>query len=96
MMQTDVKSAHYTGVSATLYAGSTRLKGVIFLGDGTSGDFVFRDGGATGPTLLQFNVPANSNNTVAFNLPGEGIKFKTSIYVIMPSGGASSVTVFYG
>jgi hypothetical protein len=29
---------------------------------GTAGDVIFRDGGASGTILLQFNVPANTNN----------------------------------
>ena len=94
-MQTDVKAAHYTGATATLYTGRTRLKGMIFLGDGTAGDAIFRDGGASGTVRLQFNLPANSNNAVNVIIPGEGILFNTSIYVSLP-GSASSVTIFYG
>jgi hypothetical protein len=94
-MQTDVKSAHITGATATLYSQRTRLRGLIFLGDGTAGDIIFRDGGSSGVIKLQFNLPANSNNAVAVTLPGEGILFETSMYVTLP-GTASSVTVFYG
>ena len=94
-MQTDVKAAHYTGATATLYTGRTRLKGLIFLGDGTAGDMIFRDGGASGAVKCQINLPANSNNDVAVTIPGEGILFNTSIYVSMP-GSSSSVTIFYG
>ena len=94
-MQTDVKSAHYTGATATLVAARTRLKGLIFLGDGTAGDAIFRDGGASGTVKLQFNLPANSNNAVDVVIPGEGILFNTNIYVSLP-GSASSVTIFYG
>ena len=96
MMQTDVKSAHLTGVDGVLYVGATRVKGICFLGDGTAGDMEFRDGGINGPTLIDFNIPANSNNVVNITIPGEGVKFKTSVYVVMPSAGGSSVTIFYG
>lgn len=95
MQQTDVKSNHYSGAATTLYTGRTRLKGILFLGDGTAGDVYFRDGGATGTVLLQFNIPANSNNDVGLTLPGEGILFNTSIYVSMP-GTTASMTIFYG
>ena len=95
MVQTDVKSAHYTGVSATLVSARTRLRGLIFLGDGTAGDAIFRDGGASGAIKMQFNLPANSNNAVDVTIPGEGIVFDTNIYVSLP-GSASSVTIFYG
>ena len=94
-MQTDVKAAHYTGAAATMYTGRTRLKGILFLGDGTAGDMILRDGGSTGTVRLQFNIPANSNNDVAYTIPGEGILFDTSIYIQMP-GTTSSMTIFYG
>jgi hypothetical protein len=94
-MQTDVRSAHITGATGTLYNSRTRLRGLIFLGDGTAGDMIFRDGGATGEILLQFNIPANSNNDVSVLIPGEGILFENNIYAVLP-GTASSVTIFYG
>jgi hypothetical protein len=94
-MQYDVKSAHVTGATATLVAYRTRVKGLIFLGDGTAGDIIFKDGGASGATKLQFNIPSNSNNDVSVLIPAEGILFETSVYVTLP-GTASSVTIFYG
>ena len=94
-MQTDVKSNHYTGASATLVNARTRLRGMVFLGDGTAGDMIFRDGGASGTIKCQINIPANSNNDVAVTIPGEGILFETNIYVSLP-GSASSITIFYG
>jgi hypothetical protein len=96
MMQYDVKSAHLTGVDGVLVTGPVRLKGICFLGDGTAGDMEFRDGGINGPTRVDFNIPANSNNVVNITIPGEGVKFNGSIYVVMPSAGGSSVTIFYG
>ena len=95
MMQTDVKSNHFTGTAATMYTGRTRLKGILFLGSGTAGDIIFRDGGPSGTVRLQFNIPANSNNDVGFTLPGEGILFETGIYVSQP-GASTSMTIFYG
>ena len=94
-MQTDVKSVHLTGATGTLYNNRTRLRGLIFLGDGTAGDMIFRDGGSSGAIKLQFNIPANSNNDVSVLIPGEGILFETNIYVSLP-GTASSITIFYG
>jgi hypothetical protein len=94
-MQYDVKSAHVTGATATLVPTRTRVKGLIFLGDGTSGSIVFKDGGASGAVKLEFNIPANSNNDVSVLIPGEGVLFETNVYVTLP-GSASSVTIFYG
>lgn len=93
-MQTDVLSAHTTG-DGTLVTGRVRVKGLIFLGDGTAGDILLKDGGATGTTRIQFNIPANSNNDVSVLIPGEGVVFYNSVYADMP-GTASSITIFYG
>ena len=93
-MQYDVLSAHTTG-DGTLVTGRYRLKGFLFLGDGTAGDIYLRDGGSSGGARVVFNIPANSNNDVSVTVPGEGILFNTSIYADMP-GTASSITIFYG
>ena len=92
-MQTDVRSAHVEA-TGTMVSGRVRVKGYQCLSGGTAGDIIFRDGGATGPILLQFNVPANTNNPFANLIPGEGILFETDVHVTVPT--ASKVTVFYG
>ena len=92
-MQTDVKSSHVEA-TGTMVSGRTRVKGYQCLSGGTAGDIIFRDGGATGPIRLQFNVPANTNNPFANLIPGEGILFTTDVHVTVPT--AAKVTVFYG
>ena len=92
-MQTDVRSAHVEA-TGTMEEGRTRVKGYQCLSGGTAGDVEFRDGGATGPILFQFNVPANTNNPFGNIIPGEGILFKTSVHVTVPTN--TKVTVFYG
>ena len=77
-----------------MVTGRVRVKGYQCLSGGTAGDIIFRDGGATGPILLQFNVPANTNNPFANLIPGEGILFETDVHVTVPT--AAKVTVFYG
>ena len=93
MMQTDVRSAHVEA-TGTMVSGRVRVKGYQCLSGGTAGDIIFRDGGATGPILLQFNVPANTNNPFANIIPGEGILFETDVHVTVPT--STKVTVFYG
>ena len=93
MMQTDVKSAHQEA-TGTAVSGRVRVKGYQCLSGGTAGDIIFRDGGATGPTLLQFNIPANTNNPFANLIPGEGILFTTDVHITLPT--AAKITVFYG
>ena len=95
-MQTDVKSVNYTGVTAIIYEGPTRLKGIVFSSDGTAGNLTFRDGGSTGAILFKLSLPAVINSPLNIQIPGEGIKFNTNIYTVLPSAGASSVTIFYG
>ena len=92
-MQTDVKSAHVEA-TGTMVSYRTRVRGYQCLSGGTAGDIIFRDGGASGTILLQFNVPANTNNPFANIIPGEGILFSTSVHVTLPT--AAKVTVFYG
>jgi hypothetical protein len=93
MMQTDVKASHVEA-TGTMVVGRTRVKGYQCLSGGTAGDIIFRDGGATGPIRLQFNIPANTNNPFANLIPGEGILFETSVHVTLPT--AAKITVFYG
>jgi hypothetical protein len=92
-VQTDVLSAHVEA-TGTAVSGRYRLKGYQCLSGGTAGDIIFRDGGASGPIRLQFNVPANTNNPFGNIIPGQGILFQTSIHVTLPTAG--KVTIFYG
>jgi hypothetical protein len=92
-MQTDVKAAHVEA-TGTIVSSRTRLKGYQCLSGGTAGDIIFRDGGASGPIRLQFNIPNNTNNPFANLIPGEGILFYTDIHVTLATG--AKVTVFYG
>ena len=93
-MQTDVKAASNT-VSDTFFAGPARLKGVFVTANATAGTVTFKDGGATGTTLLTLTTPASAtNNPFYVALPGEGIRFSTSLYANLTS--VDALTVFYG
>jgi hypothetical protein len=91
--QYDVKSVH-TEVSGTVLDYGTRIKGYQCLSGGTAGDIIVRDGGASGTVLLQFNIPANTNNPFSMLIPGEGIRFKNDVHVTLPT--AAKITFFYG
>jgi hypothetical protein len=95
-MQTDVKSSHLSA-AGSLYDGPTRLKGLIICPAATTACTVrIRDGGSSGPILLEIDVASNSNpNTYTFDVPGEGIKFSTSMYLSLTAS-ITGVTVFYG
>jgi hypothetical protein len=90
---TNVFAAH-TEATGTIYAGATNLAGYQCLSGGTAGDVIFRDGGASGPIRLQFNVPANTNNPFANIIPGNGIRFSTDIHVTVPT--STKITIFCG
>jgi hypothetical protein len=92
MMQTDVLAVHRE-TTGTMVSGRNRIKGLIVTPGGTAGDIIFRDGGASGTTRLQFNLSTNQS-AFSFTVPGEGILFTTDIHVTLPT--ASKITVCYG
>lgn len=96
MMQTDVKSAH-ASAAATLFNGPTRLKGLIICpAVSTAATVQFKDGGSSGAVLLEIDIASNTNpNTYTFDIPGEGIKFNSTLYLAL-SAAVTGVTVFYG
>lgn len=91
-MQTDVLSATRT-TDGTLVAGPARIKGILLTTTSTAGSVVLKDGGASGTARVTLNTPAVAEMFNAL-LPGEGIRFNTSVYVDVTD--VSSVTVFYG
>jgi hypothetical protein len=96
MMQTDVKSAH-ASAAATLFNGPTRLKGLIICpAVSTAATLQFKDGGSSGTVLLEIDIASNTNpNTYTFDIPGEGIRFTSTLYLAL-SAAVTGVTVFYG
>ena len=96
MMQTDVNSKHLSA-AGTLFAGPTRLKGLIICpAASTAATIQFKDGGSSGTILLEIDVASNTNpNTYTFDIPGEGIKFNSSLYLAL-SAAVTGVTAFYG
>jgi hypothetical protein len=91
-MQTDVKSVH-TEATATVVAYRTRVRAYHCISGGTAGDVIFRDGGASGTILLQFNI-ATGTQPINMLIPGEGILFGTNVHVTLPA--TAKITVFYG
>ena len=92
-MQYDVKSGvAAANTSTTVFAGRTRVKGLLISYAGT-GTVVIKDGGAGGATVFSFTAPADSG-CVNVLIPGEGILCETSIYVTNSAG--TLATVFYG
>lgn len=94
-MQYDVKSTHLNA-SGSIYAARARVKGFsICATASTAGTLLLKDGGSGGTTLIEIDIPSNSNpNSFYVLVPGEGVLFSTNIYGTLTN--IASVTVFYG
>jgi hypothetical protein len=85
-MDTDVKASYLTA-TGTVYAAPSRIRGVFLTGTGT---VVYKDGGASGTTLLTVNNTGTTNVIV----PAKGVRFLTDIHATVT--GVTGVTTFYG
>jgi hypothetical protein len=94
-MQGDVRSTHLNA-TGSVYAARTRVKGFsICATASTSGTLILKDGGASGATLIEIDIPSNSNpNSFYVAIPQEGVLFTTSVYATLTN--IASVTIFYG
>ena len=90
-MQTDVKASTLANKGSIGYA--TRLKGLVISYTAGTGSVVLKDGGSSGTTRFSFTAPATTNGAINVIIPGEGIRFDTSIYGAITD---ATVTVFYG
>ena len=91
-MQTDVLAVH-TEATGTVVSSRTRVRAYHCISGGTAGDVIFRDGGASGTILLQFNI-ATGTQPITMAIPGQGILFRTNVHVTLPA--TAKITVFYG
>ena len=94
-MQTDVRSTHLNA-SGSVFDQRTRVRGFSICATASSaGTLLLKDGGSSGTTLLEVDIPSNSNPNSFYTLiPGEGILFSTNVYATLT--GIASVTVYYG
>lgn len=93
--QYDVKSTHLNA-SGTIFAQPARIKGFSICATvSTAGTLLLKDGGSGGTTVIELDIPSNSNpNSFYILVPGEGVRCYTNIYATLT--GIASVTVFYG
>jgi len=94
-MQYDVKAAN-ANASAQLVTSRTRLKNLIFVGNGSAGSVTLYDtaaNSATGNVLWQTKT---STGVQPFQLivPGEGILAQNGIYVSLAN--INTITICYG
>ena len=87
-----LKAAH-TEATGTIVTGAFYLKAYHCISGGTAGDIIFRDGGAGGTILAQFNI-GTGTQPITLLLPGSGVLFETSLHVTLPA--AAKITTYYG
>jgi len=94
-MQGDV-SAKHLNASGSVYGSRTRVKGFSICATASSaGTLLLKDGGSSGTTLIEIDIPSNSNpNSFYVAIPQEGVLFPTNVYATLTN--IASVTVFYG
>jgi len=78
--------------SATI--GRARVKAVYMIPSATAGSVVFKNGGASGTTIMTLNTVASATQPTYVLFPGEGVLFSTNVYGDVTNIG--SVTIFYG
>jgi len=99
-MQTDVQvSAPLTGTGqftnpTPVALGRTRVKAVYMIPTGTAGSVIFKDGGASGTTVMTLNTVASATQPTYLIFPGEGVLFSTNVHGTVAN--VTSVTIFYG
>lgn len=93
-MQYDVKSATATSFPVQLFTGRTRLKSIVFLGNGTAGTFTLYDGtDNTGNVIYTFKY-STAVQPFQVLIPGEGILCLNGIYAVGTT--LTSLAITYG
>jgi len=94
-MQGDVQSKH-VNASGSIYDQRTRVKGFSICATASqAGTLLLKDGGSSGTTRIEIDIPSNSNpNSFYVAIPQEGVLFTTNVYATLTN--IASVTVFYG
>ena len=93
-MQTDVLAISLAASGAATTARA-RVRGLVVEPGSSTGSVIVKDGGSSGTTLIEVDIPSNSNPNSFYTLvPGEGVLFSTNVYATLT--GIASVTVYYG
>ncbi len=77
----------------SLVIGRSRVKAIYIVPDTGAGTVTFRDGGASGPVKIVLNTKASSTSADYTLMPGEGLLFQTSIYIV-PSAVVSTLVIY--
>ena len=90
-MQSDIKAVSLAS-SGTAFNQRSRVSGALIEPGASAGSAVFKDGGASGTTIMTINTTANGE-TFSMVVPADGIVFQTDVYVALTN---AKITVFYG
>jgi hypothetical protein len=77
----------------SLVIGRTRVKAIYIVPDSGSGTVTFRDGGVSGPVKITVTTLASSTTPDYILMPGEGLLFQESIYIV-PSAVVSTMVIY--
>ena len=77
----------------SLVIGRARVKAIYIVPDSGAGTVTFIDGGASGATKIVVNTKASSTAADYILMPGEGLLFQTSIYIV-PSAVISTMVIY--
>ena len=75
-MKSDVKAVRKTG-TGSVFAGRTRLRGIILASTGSAGSVTLQDGNS----VTQFQVDVPAGDVFSYNLAEDGILFPGGIKV---------------
>ena len=87
-MKSDVKAVRKTG-TGSVFAGRTRLRGIILASTGSSGSVTLRDGNA----VDQFIVDVPAGDVFSYNLAEDGILFEGGMTVQAISNATVTVII---
>jgi len=98
-MQTDVLASKVRTTAGdmldqnSLVIGRCRVKAIYIVPDTGAGTVTFYDGGASGPIKIAVNTLASSSAPDYILMPGEGLLFQTSVYIV-PSAVVSTMVIY--
>jgi hypothetical protein len=87
-MRSDVKAIRKTG-TGSVFAGRTRLRGIILASTGSAGSVTLQDGNA----VTQFEVDVPAGDVFSYNLAEDGILFEGGMTVSAISNATVTVVL---
>ena len=87
-MKSDVKAVRKTG-TGSVFAGRTRLRGIILASTGSAGSVTLRDGKG----VDQFIVDVPSGDVFSYNLAEDGILFEDGMTIQAISNATVTVVI---